>query len=414
VKVLYNEDLANHVSPESCGGSGNTAAEALTGENAGGLLSSEITEFRVPTFCTDREGHTTNSDICELLCDPAEHVEGRALTKRNTMETTAARTQGRLTASYGLDGVRRKAEEEKDVRFTALLHHVTPLLLKRSYMGLKRKAASGIDNETWDDYYIDHVNRIDALHERLHKGSYRAQPVRRTYIKKEDGKQRPLGVTALEDKIVQQAVHIVLSQIYENDFMGFSYGFRPRRSQHDALDALYVGINKRKINWILDADIQGFFDNLSHEWLVKFLETRIRDKRILRLIKKWLKTGYIEGGKRVPQTLGTPQGSVISPLLANVFLHYALDVWAAQWRKSRIKGDMIIVRYADDFVMGFQNRSEAVNFRAALETRLTEYGLTLHPKIWALFWPGRFLVPVLMMSAWAAATLQFRESLSSL
>jgi len=312
------------------------------------------------------------------------------LTKRNTIESTAARTQGRLIASFGLDGVRQKAEREKDARFTALLHHVTPLLLKRSYYELRKNAAAGVDEETWQDYYQDHINRLTDLHEKVHKGSYRAQPSRRTYIKKEDGKQRPLGIAALEDKIVQQAVYIVLNHIYETDFMGFSYGFRPGRNQHNALDAVYVGITSRKINWILDADIQGFFDNLNHEWLMKFLEKRIGDKRILRLIRKWLKTGYIEKGKRYPQQVGTPQGSVISPLLANVFLHYALDEWIVWWRKNKTRGDVIVIRYADDFVVGFQNYTEATQFRTALESRLAEYGLSLHPKKTRLIEFGKY------------------------
>jgi RNA-directed DNA polymerase len=302
------------------------------------------------------------------------------LTKRNIIESTATRTQRRLIASFGLNGVRQKAETEKEARFTALLHHITPLLLKRSYFELRKDAAVGVDEETWHEYYQDHINRLDNLHERVHKGSYHAQPVRRTYIKKEDGKQRPLGIAALEDKIVQQAVYIVLNHIYEKDFMGFSYGFRPERNQHNALDALYVGITKRKINWILDADIKGFFDNLNHDHLLKFLEKRIGDKRILRLIRKWLKTGYIEKGKIYPQDIGTPQGSVISPMLANVFLHYALDEWIAWWRKNKAKGDVIVVRYADDFVVGFQYYAEAEQFLAALKSRLNEYGLTLHPQ----------------------------------
>jgi len=278
------------------------------------------------------------------------------LTKRNTIEAAATRTQGRLFASYGLYGVRRRAEQFKEEKFTALLHHITPLLLKKSYYQLKHDAAYGVDEQTWYEYYEEHHKRIDDLHERVHKGSYRAQPVRRMYISKEDGRQRPLGLTSLEDKIVQQAVHIVLSQIYEADFANFSYGFREGRSQHNALDALYVGITQRKINWVLDADIQGYFDNINHEWLMKMLERRIGDKRILRLIRKWLKTGYIEDGKRIRPEVGTPQGAVISPLIANIFLHYVLDTWAAQWRKGQAKGDMIIVRYADDCVPRAQRR----------------------------------------------------------
>jgi group II intron reverse transcriptase/maturase len=255
---------------------------------------------------------------------------------------------------------------------------------------LKRKAAYGIDEQTWDDYYENHYNQIDDLHERVHKGSYRAQPVRRTYILKEDGRQRPLGIAALEDKIVQQAVRIVLNQIYEADFMNFSYGFREGRSQHNALDALYVGITQRKINWILDADIQGCFDNINHEWMLKMLERRIGDKRILRLLRKWLKTGYIEDGRRTRQETGTPQGAVISPLLANIFLHYVVDLWVAQWRKNKASGDMIIVRYADDFVIGFQDYTEALEFWTEMKVRVEKFGLKLHPEKTRLIEFGKY------------------------
>ena len=317
-------------------------------------------------------------------------MEGRALTKRNTVGAAANRTQGRLFASYGLYGVRRRAEQYKKEKFTALLHHITPTLLRKSYYRLKRDAAYGVDEQTWDEYYEDHYNRIDDLHERVNRGSYKAQPVRRTYITKEDGRQRPLGIASLEDKIVQQAVHIVLSQIYEADFMNFSYGFREGRSQHDALDALYVGITQRKINWILDADIKGYFDNINHDWLMKMLEQRIGDKRILRLIRKWLKTGYIEDGKRTRQEVGTPQGAVISPLIANVFLHYVLDMWVARWRENKASGDMIIVRYADDFVIGFQHQTDAQKFHAELTKRVEGFGLKLHPEKTRLIEFGRF------------------------
>ncbi|MCP5106620.1 MAG: group II intron reverse transcriptase/maturase, partial [bacterium] len=297
------------------------------------------------------------------------------MTERNTMKNTTVRTQDRVAVSFGLDGVRRRAESDKNVKFTSLLHHVTATLLRESYYQLKKNAAAGVDEETWIEYYEGHWDRIENLRERIHKGSYRAQPSRRAYITKEDGSQRPLGIAALEDKIAQQAICTVLNRIYETDFVDFSYGFRESRSQHNALDALYVGITSRKINWILDADIKGFFDNLNHEMLLNFLENRIGDKRVLRLISKWLKTGYIEDGKRIRQETGTPQGSVISPLLANVYLHYVLDIWASWWRKTKAKGDMIIVRYADDFVIGFQYYEEAETFLAALHKRLLNYEL---------------------------------------
>lgn len=306
------------------------------------------------------------------------------------MKNTIARTQSRQAMSFGLDGVRQRAEKDRRTKFTALLHHVTATLLRKSYYQLKKDAVAGVDEETWREYYMGHWDRIENLHERIHKGSYRAQPSRRSYISKEDGTQRPLGIAALEDKIVQQAIRTVLSQIYEADFVDFSYGFRENRSQHDALDALYVGITSKKINWILDADIKGFFDNINHDMLIEFLELRIGDNRVIRLIKKWLKTGYIEDGKRIKQEVGTPQGSVISPLLANVYLHYVLDVWASWWRKSRMNGDMIIVRYADDFVIGFQYRDEAQVFLTALRDRLTKYKLTLHPDKTRLIEFGRY------------------------
>jgi RNA-directed DNA polymerase len=317
-------------------------------------------------------------------------VEGRALTERNTMKNTTVRTQDRVAVSFGLDGVRRRAEADKSVKFTSLLHHVTATLLRESYYQLKKNAAAGVDEETWIEYYGGHWDRIENLRERIHKGSYRAQPSRRAYITKEDGSQRPLGIAALEDKIVQQAIRTILNQIYESDFLDFSYGFRENRGQHDALDALHVGITSRKINWILDADIKGFFDNLNHEMLLDFLKIRIEDKRVLRLISKWLKTGYIEDGKRIRQEVGTPQGAVISPLLANIYLHYVLDIWTSRWRKTKAKGDMIIVRYADDFVIGFQYYEEAVRFLADLRERLSKYDLTLHPKKTRLIEFGKF------------------------
>lgn len=306
------------------------------------------------------------------------------------MKSTTVRAQDRVAVTFGLDGVRRRAERDRSAKFTALLHHITATLLRESYYQLKKDAAAGVDEETWREYYMGHWDRIEKLRERIHKGSYRAQPSRRAYIGKEDGSQRPLGIAALEDKIVQQAVRKVLNQIYEADFVDFSYGFRENRSQHDALDALYVGITTKKINWILDADIKGFFDNLNHDMLMKFLEIRIGDKRILRLIRKWLKAGYIEEGKRKRQEVGTPQGAVISPQLANVFLHYVLDVWASWWRKTKAEGDMIIVRYADDFVIGFQYYNEAIKFLTELRKRLARHELTLHPAKTRLIEFGRF------------------------
>ena len=328
---------------------------------------------------------------------PAESVEGRGLTEENTGQSLLDRTQRRTSdgrpfvpRSRGLLGVREAAQQDKKCRFTNLLHHITPELLRASFFDLKKQAAPGVDDETWRDYAKDFERRIEDLHERIHRGAYRAKPSKRTYIPKPDGKLRPLGIAALEDKIVQQAARTVLECIYEEDFIGFSYGFRPRRSQHRALDALYMAITKQKVNWILDADIRGFFDNISHEWLMKFLEHRIADRRMLRLLKKWLRAGVSEDGEWSPTKVGTPQGAVISPLYGNVFLHYVLDLWIEQWRKRHAKGEVIIVRYADDFVIGFQHESDARRCLAELRERFAKFSLELHPEKTRLFQFGRY------------------------
>jgi len=320
----------------------------------------------------------------------AEGVEGSCSTKGNTAETHTLRTQGREGVSQGLQGVREAARRDKKQRFTALLHHVTVDLLRDSYFTLKRKAAPGVDGVTWQQYGEELEERLPDLHDRIHRGAYRAQPSRRTYIPKADGRQRPLGIAALEDKIVQQAVVTVLNEIYEEDFLGFSYGFRPGRSQHDALDALTVGLRRKKVNWVLDLDVRGFFDNVSHEWLVKFIEHRIADRRILRLIQKWLKAGVSEEGEWKETKVGTPQGAVVSPLLANVYLHYVFDLWVNQWRRKLAHGDMIVGRYADDAVLGFEHRKDAEAFLEQLRERMRKFGLELHPEKTRLIEFGRF------------------------
>ncbi len=306
-------------------------------------------------------------------------MEGRQSTKENIGQATAPRTQSRIGELSDLHGVRKAARKDKRTRFTALLHHVTVGLLRDSYFALKRDAAPGIDGVTWKEYETGLDEKLADLQSRIHRGTYRAQPSKRAYIPKADGRQRPLGIAALEDKVVQQAVVTILNQIYEEDFLGFSYGFRPGRSQHQALDALWVGIMRRKVNWILDADIRGFFDHLSHEWLVKFIEHRIADRRILRLIQKWLRAGVSEEGKWSKTEVGTPQGSVASPLLANVYLHYVFDRWVQHWRKHQATGDMVVVRYADDIVAGFENRADAERFLSEWKERLQKFGLELHP-----------------------------------
>ncbi len=320
----------------------------------------------------------------------AEFVEGRSPAKGNTSEAATPRTLSRKGVSIGLAGVGQAARRDKEVRFTALLHHVTPELLEQSYFALKRKAAVGVDGVTWQGYGEGLQERLLDLHARIHGGTYRAQPSRRAYLLKEDGKPRPLGISALEDKIGQQAVATVLEQIYEEDFLGFSYGFRPGRSQHRALDALWMGITNQPVNWVLDADISGFFDAIDHEWMLKFLQHRIGDRRILRLIRKWLRAGVSEAGQWSRSTVGTPQGAVISPLLANIYLHYVLDLWAHQWRRRKAKGAVMIVRYADDFVLGFQYREEAERYRRELAERLSQFGLQLHPEKTRLIEFGRY------------------------
>jgi RNA-directed DNA polymerase len=320
----------------------------------------------------------------------AESVEGSCSTKGNTEEAHTCRTQGREHVSPGLRGVREAARREKQQKFTALLHHVTTDLLRDSYYSLKRKAAPGVDGVTWAEYGEGVEERLKGLHDRVHRGAYRAQPSRRTYIPKADGRQRPLGIAALEDKIVQHAVVTVLNEIYEEDFLGFSYGFRPGRKQHDALDALWVGLRRKRVNWVLDLDVRGFFDNVSHEWLVQFVEHRIADRRVIRLIQKWLKAGVSEDGEWAETKVGTPQGAVISPLLANIYLHYVFDLWVNQWRQKAAQGDVIVVRYADDAVLGFEHRKEAEAFLEELRERMRKFGLELHPEKTRLIEFGRY------------------------
>jgi group II intron reverse transcriptase/maturase len=322
----------------------------------------------VPSKCSNKGGQL-----------PAESMEGRQPTKENIGQATAPRTQSRIGELSDLLGVRKTARKDKRTRFTALLHHVTVGLLRDSYYALKRDAAPGVDGVTWKEYETGLDEKLADLHSRIHRGTYRAQPSKRAYIPKADGRQRPLGIAALEDKVVQQAVVTVLNEIYEEDFLGFSYGFRPGRSQHDALDALWVGIMRKKVSWILDADVRGFFDNLSHEWLVKFIEHRIADRRMLRLIQKWLRAGVSEEGEWSKTEVGTPQGAVASPLLANIYLHYAFDLWVKRWRKHHATGDVIVVRYADDIVAGFESRADAERFLQEWKERLQKFGLELHP-----------------------------------
>jgi RNA-directed DNA polymerase len=321
---------------------------------------------------------------------PKEIVEGRPLTKENAEAPNPNRTPSREYGPSGLDRVRQAAKQDKEVRFTALLHHVSVDLLRSSYYSLKRRAAAGVDGMTWAEYGENLEERLADLHGRIHRGGYRAKPSRRVWIPKSDGRQRPLGIAALEDKVVQRAVGTVLNQIWEEDFQGFSYGFRPERSQHEALDALWVGITQKKVNWVLDLDIQSFFDKIGHEWMIQFVEHRIGDQRIVRLIRKWLKAGVMDDGRWFETEEGTPQGSVISPVLANLYLHHVLDLWVKAWRKKVAQGDVIIVRYADDAVLGFQKREDADRFLKELQERVRKFGLELHPAKTRLIEFGRY------------------------
>lgn len=311
----------------------------------------------------------------------AEEMEGRGLAKGNPRQQNAPRTPSRPSAPSALERVRQAARRDRKMRFTALLHHIyNPETLRTAYLSLKRDAAPGVDGETWRHYGGSLEENLQDLSDRLKRGAYRAKPVRRAYIPKADGRQRPLGVTALEDKIVQRATVEVLNTIYETDFVGFSYGFRPGRSQHDALDALYTGLLTRKVNWVLEVDIRGFFDAIDHGWLVKFLEHRIADRRVVRLIQKWLNAGVLEEGKRIRVEEGTPQGGSVSPLLANLYLHYVFDLWVQVWRRKQSRGEVIVVRFADDIVLGFQYPSDAERCRQELAERLGKFGLELHPE----------------------------------
>ncbi len=453
MKVRYGEEVANHSGPKSCGGAREGAAEALAGETDRPGIEPRNPESGMPTLLSEAEGNTEQG-VNRKPCDdparsktlgtsgsflhrsweissapaamaggagkvnnrnpavnadeksdmpivptkppnkgtePAEAAEGRGVAKGNTEKATAPRTQSRTScASKGLEGVREAARRDRRLRFTALLHHITTELLAASFYALKRQAAAGVDGVSWKEYEKVLQDRLPGLHRKIHTGAYRALPSRRVYIPKADGRQRPLGIASVEDKIVQQAVATVLSAIYEEDFLGFSYGFRQGHGQHDALDALTSAIRSQKVNWVLDADIRSFFDQIDHEWMMRFLEHRIADKRILRLIRLWLEAGVIEDGVRKPSEKGTPQGAVISPLLANVYLHYAYDQWVHAWRRKGDRGCVIVVRYADDSVVGFEKKTTAQQFLEELRERLGKFGLSLHPDKTRLINFGRF------------------------
>lgn len=322
---------------------------------------------------------------------PAERGEGRDPAKGNPIRDARYRTLSRVRLNAATDRIRQAATKDKEKRFTALWHHVYDIdRLREAYFGLARKSAPGVDGVTWQAYGKELESNLQDLSARLKRGAYRARPVRRVLIPKPDGRQRPIGVPTLEDKVVQRATCEVMGAIYEADFLGFSYGFRAGRNQHNALDAVSVGITRRKVGWVLDADIRGFFDAIDHDWLVKFIEHRIADKRVVRHVKKWLHAGVFENGEWAPVDRGSPQGGSVSPMLANIYLHYVFDLWAHQWRTKQAKGDVIIVRYADDIVMGFQHRAEAERFKELLVERFQKFGLELNTEKTRLIEFGRF------------------------
>jgi RNA-directed DNA polymerase len=320
----------------------------------------------------------------------AELGEPRTEAEGNADQQSTCRAQNRISVAQALERIRKVARERKKERFTALFHHISTELLEEAFLELKEDAAPGVDRLTWKDYEADLERKLGDLHDRVQRGAYRALPSRRVYIPKPDGRQRPLAVAALEDKIVQRAVVVLLNAIYEEDFLGISYGFRPGRGTHDALDALCVGIVSRKVSFILDADIRSFFDEINQDWLIRFLEHRIGDRRVIRLIRKWLKAGVLEDGIVTVSNRGTGQGAVISPLLANIYLHYALDLWAVRWRQRETTGDMIIVRYADDFMVGFEHEDDARRFLDEMRERLQKFALSLHPEKTRIIEFGRF------------------------
>lgn len=331
----------------------------------------------VATKPANKVGATASNTVALM----AERVERRGLAKGKPLGQNTNRALDRANVQSALSRIRQAAVKDKKVKFTSLMHHIYNLsTLREAYYGLKRDAAPGVDGETWRQYGENLESNLADLSARLRRGAYRAKPVRRVFITKEDGRQRPLGVTTLEDKLVQRATVEVLNGIYEADFLGFSYGYRPGKSPHNALDALYTALLTRKVEWILDGDISSFFDGLDHEWLIKFIEHRVADQRVVRLIRKWLNAGVLEQGEWSCSEEGTPQGGSASPLLANIYLHYVFDLWVQHWRRTKAKGDLIVVRWADDFVVGFQHQADALRFHEELAERFAKFKLKLHPE----------------------------------
>jgi len=323
----------------------------------------------------------------------AEEIENRRLAERNPSTQNRDQAQSWANLSNELERIRHAAERNRKEQFISLWHHVYNIKrLESSFLKLKRKSAKGVDRRTWQEYNSNLKENLNILSGKLRKGHYRARSVKRIYIPKADGRIRPIGIPALEDKIVQRSMVEILNSIYEVNFLGFSYGFRPKQSQHNALDAVVEAIEGRKVNWVLDVDIPGFFDAISHEWMIKFIKHRIKDRRNLRQVKKCLKAGVIEDGEWFKTRKGTPQGGSISPLLANIYLHYVFDLWANNWRKKKATGDVVMVRYADDMVLGFQHKHEAIRFLEDLKNRLRKFNLEVNTEKTSMLEFGRFAV----------------------
>src|SRR2546422_2659429 len=338
-----------------------------------------------------KPANKVGSAMNDVAVPMAEQGERRGLAKGKPPRQNTNRAQDREVVQSALGRIRQAAVKDRKVKFTSLMHHIYNLsTLRQAYYGLKRDAAPGVDGETWRQYGENLESNLTDLSARLRRGAYRAKAVLRRFIIKDDGRQRPLGVTALEDKIAQRATVTVMNGIYETDFLGFSYGYRPGKSQHNALDALYTGLLTRKVNWVLDGDISSFFDGLDHEWLIKFVEHRIADQRVVRLIRKWLNAGVLEKGQWSCSKEGTPQGGSASPLLANIYLYYVFDLWVQQWRKTAAKGDVIVVRWADDFVVGFEHQTDAARFHKELAERFAKFKLKLHPEKTRVIEFGRY------------------------
>jgi RNA-directed DNA polymerase len=321
---------------------------------------------------------------------PVERVEGRPEAKgKSTARNTSPAQKGKDVATT-LRWIGERAKSKPEEQLTNLLNHIKAPLLKEAYQRLRKDAAPGVDDVTWQEYGERLGERLCDLEGRIHRGSYHPQPVRRVHIPKGDGRTRPLGIPTLEDKLVQQAVRMVLEPIYEAMFVGLSYGFRPGRSQHDALDALAVAIGKKKVSWVLDADIRSYFDTIDHGWLQKFLEHRIGDTRMVRLIMKMVRAGVMEDGELHEVQEGAPQGGSVSPLLSNIYLHYVFDLWVIDWRRKQARGEMYAVRYADDFVMAFQHEQDARAAHQSVGERFAKFGLELHSEKTRVLEFGRF------------------------